>query len=98
VLKFLKSHPDFNGDPKLAGELQTVGDYVKILLLQFEELYSNLPASDLEELAKKLKHRLIDRYVKMQNRNITKALDAAKTDAQRLELMKKANKLNELIK
>jgi hypothetical protein len=34
----------------------------------------------------------------MQNRNITKALDAAKTDAQRLELMKKANKLNELIK
>jgi DNA primase len=98
VLKFLKSHPDFNGDPKLAGELQSAGDYVKILLLQFEELYSNLPASDLEELAKKLKHRLIDRYVKMQNRNITKALDAAKTDAQRLELMKKANKLNELIK
>jgi hypothetical protein len=57
--------------------LQAAGDYVKILVLQFEELYADLPASDLEELAQKLKHRLIDRYVKMQNRNITKALDAA---------------------
>jgi hypothetical protein len=34
----------------------------------------------------------------MQNRNITKALDAAKTEEQRLELMKKSKKLNELIK
>jgi hypothetical protein len=73
-------------------------DYVKILVLQFEELYADLASGDLEELAQKLKHRLIDRYVKMQNRNITKALDAAKTEEQRLELMKKSKKLNELIK
>jgi DNA primase len=98
VLKFLKSHPDFNGDPKLSGQLQAAGDYVKIIVLQFEELYADLPASDLEELAQKLKHRLIDRYVKMQNRNITKALDSANSEEQRLELMKKSKKLNELIK
>jgi DNA primase len=98
VFKFLKSNPDFNGDPKLALELQAAGDYVKILLLQFEELYADLPVSDLEELAQKLKHRLIDRYVKMQNRKITKAIDSANNEEQRLELMKKANKLNELIK
>jgi DNA primase len=98
VLKFLKSHPDFNGDPKLSEELQVVGDYVKILVLQFEELYADLPIDDLEELAQKLKHRLINRYVKMQNRNIAKAIDAAKTDEQRLELMQKSKKLNELIK
>jgi DNA primase len=98
VFNFLKSHPDFNGDPKLSLELQAVGDYVKILLLQFEELYADLPVGDLEELAQKLKHRLIDRYVKMQNRKITKAIDSAKNDEQRLELMKKANRLNELIK
>jgi DNA primase len=98
VLKFLKSHPDFNGDPKLSTQLQVAGDYVKILILQFEELYAELPLADLEDLALKLKHRLIDRYVKMQNRNITKALDAAKTEEQRLELMRKSKKLNELIK
>jgi hypothetical protein len=90
VLKFLKSHPDFNGDPKLSTQLQVAGDYVKILILQFEELYAELPLADLEDLALKLKHRLIDRYVKMQNRNITKALDAAKTEEQRLELMRKS--------
>jgi DNA primase len=98
VLKFLKSHPDFNGDPKLSTQLQVAGDYVKILILQFEELYAELPLADLEDLALKLKHRLIDRYVKMQNRNITKALDAAKTEEQRMELMRKSKKLNELIK
>jgi DNA primase len=98
VFKFLKRNPDFNGDPKLSEELQAVGDYVKILLLQFEELYADLPANDLEEQAEKLKHRLIDRYVKMQNRKITKAIETAKDDEQRLELMQKAVKLNELIK
>jgi DNA primase len=98
VLNFLKSHPDFNGDPKLSEELQASGSYVKILVLQFEELYADLPPPDLEELAQKLKLRLVDRYVKMQNRNITKALDAAETEEQRLELMKKSKRLNELIK
>jgi DNA primase len=98
VLKFLKQHPDFKGDPKLSEQLQDAGDYVKIIILQFEELYADLPLADLEELAEKLKHRLIDRYVKMQNRNITKAMDAAKTDEQRHELVKKAQRLNQLIK
>jgi hypothetical protein len=98
VLKFLQAHPDFKGDPKLSEELQPTGDYVKILLLQFEELYADLTVSDLEELAQKLKHRLIDRYVKMQNRKLTKAIEAADNDEQRLELMTKSKKLNELIK
>jgi DNA primase len=98
VFKFLREHPDFKGDPKLSEELQPTGDYVKILVLQFEELYAELPAAELEEQAQKLKHRLIDRYVKMQNRKITKAIEAAKTEPQRLELMQKFKKLNELIK
>jgi DNA primase len=98
LFKFLKDNPKFSGDPKTAEQLLEIGDYVKIIVLQFEELYADLPLSDLEEQAQKLKHRLIDRYVKMQNQKITKAIDAAKTDEQRLELMKKFKKLNELIK
>jgi DNA primase len=78
--------------------VQSLQDYVKIIVLQFEELYADLPPPDLEEQAQKLKHRLIDRYVKMQNRKITKAIEAAKTDEQRMELMLKSKKLNELIK
>lgn len=98
VLKFLQEHPDFKGDPKLSEELQPTSDYVKILVLQFEELYADLPASELEEQAQKLKRRLIDRYVKMQNRKLTRAIEAAKTEEQRLVLMQKSKKLNELIK
>jgi DNA primase len=98
LFNFLKENPDFSGDPKTAEPLLEIGDYVKIISLQFEELYADLPLSDLEELADKLKRRLIDRYVKMQNQRITKAIEVAKTDDQRLELMKKFKKLNELIK
>jgi DNA primase len=61
VFKFLKDNPDFDGDPKIAEQLQPISDYVKILMLQFEELYSNLPLADLKEQAAQLKHRLIDR-------------------------------------
>jgi hypothetical protein len=70
---------------------------VKILSLQFEEIYADLPAPDLEEQAAKLKRRLINRYVKIQNQKITKALEAAKDEEQRHELMQKAVKLNELL-
>jgi DNA primase len=98
VLKFLQEHPDFKGDLKLSEQLQPASDYVKILVLQFEELYADLPVSELEETAQKLKHRLIDRYVKMQNQKLTKAIEAAKTEPQRIELMQRAKKLNELIK
>jgi DNA primase len=98
VFKFLNQHPDFKGDPKLAEELQGISDYVKIIVLQFEEIYADLPSNDLEEQAVKLKHRLIDRYVKIQNQKLIKALAAAENDEQRHELMQKAVKLNELIK
>ncbi len=98
LLEFLEKHPDFKGDPKLATQLREIADYVKIITLQFEELYQDLPLADLQELADKLKHRLIDRYVKMQNRKIAKEINTAQTDDRRRELMQKANKLNELIK
>jgi hypothetical protein len=98
VFKFLDNHPDFKGDPKVAEGLLEVSDYVKILSLQFEEIYADLPPPDLEEQAAKLKHRLIDRYVKMQNQKIIRAIDAADNEEQRHELMQKAVRLNELIK
>lgn len=78
--------------------VQALENYVKIIVLQFEELYSDLPLADLEEQAEKLKRRLIDRYVKMQNQKISKAIEAAEGEEQRLALMKKAARLNELIK
>jgi DNA primase len=98
MLKFLKDNPDFDGDPKIAEQLQPISDYVKILSLQFEELYSNLPLADLREQAAQLKHRLLDRYVKIQKHKLALAMQSAKDDNEMNSLVQKADKLNELIK
>lgn len=98
VLKFLQDNPDFNGDPKIAEQLQPISDYVKILSLQFEELYSNLPLADLRDQAAQLKHRLIDRYVKIQKHKLAVAMQSAKDDNELNSLVQKADKLNTLIK
>lgn len=98
IFKFLKDNPDFKGDPKLAEKLQPNADYVKILVLQFEELYQDLPDEDLAEQADSLKHRLINRYVKIQKNQLLIAMQAAKDDNELNRLAKEADKLNELIK
>jgi len=98
VFKFLQENPDFKGDPKIAEQLQTDGDYVKILVLQFEEIYQDLPPDDLARQADNLKHRLIDRYVKIQKHSLAIAMQDAKDDNELNSLMAKVNKLNALIK
>lgn len=98
LLKFLQEKPDFTGDPKIAAPLQTIGDYVKIIMLQFEEIYQDLSLNDLRDQAQSLKHRLINRYVKIQKHSLVADMQTAKTEDERRKLIKKADKLNELIK
>jgi hypothetical protein len=98
VFKFLKDNPDFKGDPKIAAQLQPDGDYVKIIMLQFEEMYQDLPADDLAQQANHLKRRLIDRYVKIQKHNLAMAMKQAKDDTELNSLMAKVDKLNVLIR
>lgn len=98
MLKFLQENPDFSGDPKIAEQLQPISDYVKIIMLQFEELYQDLPLADLQEQAAQLKHRLIDRYVKIQKHSLAVAMQTAKDDNELNSLVQKADKLNALIK
>ncbi|MBX4197660.1 DNA primase, partial [Candidatus Saccharibacteria bacterium] len=77
MFKFLRDNSDFTGDPKIAAQLQPISDYVKIIMLQFEELYQDLPLADLTEQAAQLKHRLIDRYVKIQKHKLAVAMQVA---------------------
>jgi DNA primase len=95
---FLKQHPDFNGDPKVAASLQEIGDYVKIITLQYEELYQELSSDDLRDQARSLVHRLIDRYVKIQKHALAQAMQVANSEDEVKQLVRKADKLNELIK
>lgn len=97
LLKFLKSHPDFKGEPQLAKGLQQFSDYVKVLVLQFEELYANLPFEDLQEEARKLRHRLIAGYVKIQKRQLVERMQAISDEKEMKKIIQQVDKLNKLI-
>jgi DNA primase len=98
VFNFLQQNPDFNGEAKLAAALQQISDYVKIITLQFEELYSDLESADLQEQARNLKHRIIREYVKIQKHRLAIVMSQSESESELAELMNKANKLNELMK
>lgn len=110
MFKFLKKNPGFlvsgknqiedNGKAefKAVTSLQGVSDYVKIITLQFEELYKSLAVADLGQEAVKLKRRLIGDYVKTQKHQLAVAMDQTNDEKELADLMGKANKLNDLIK
>lgn len=98
VFEFIQKNPDFKGEPKTAGQLRQDADYVKILVLQFEEIYQDLPLDDLEEQAINLKRRLIDRYVKIQKHQLAESMQQAKSEKDIQKLINKVDKLNRLIK
>jgi hypothetical protein len=98
LFKFLVKNPDFSGDQKVAKQLKEISDYVKIIILQFEELYADLSSDDLRAQAASLVTRLIDRYVKIQKHQLALAMDQAASESEVKELVQKADKLNELIR
>lgn len=98
ILQFLQKNPDFKGEPTAAKALRASGDYVKIIALQFEELYTSLAYEDLREQAINLKRRLIDRSAKMQKRILAEAMQATTDEKELAKLSRQVDKLNELIK
>jgi len=97
LLEFLKANPAFKGGSEPIRELQQISDYVKVIALQFEELYQSLALEDLEEQALNLKRRLIGRYVKTQKRALAKSMGKTTDSKELRELMRQADKLNKLI-
>ncbi|MBI2589233.1 DNA primase [Candidatus Saccharibacteria bacterium] len=109
TFKFLEKYPDFKGLKKAASpanpskadqeskELQEIADYVKIISLQFEELYQDLSLEDLRIQAASLKKRLIERYVKSQKRQISVAMQTEVDEKKLQGLIQKVDQLNKLI-
>jgi DNA primase len=77
LLQFLKDHADFSGAPDTALELKQIGDYVKIVVLQYEELYQGLELTELRYEAARLQARLVEQYVKNQKQIVIASLDDA---------------------
>jgi len=95
LLKVLKKQPSIS-EEDLYG-LETIGDYVKIEALQYEELYQDLELSELSYEAARLQMRLIKHYVQQQKLNITQQLVNA--DEKTTEkLLSMASQLDELLR
>lgn len=75
LLKFLKTHPDFDGKDGKA--VQNLADYVKIESLLYEELYQGLELNELHYEAARLQARLIEQFVKTEKAKLSRELETA---------------------
>jgi len=102
LLQFLQQHPDFDGSKKMLQalmsntEVQNIGEYVKILALQHEELYQDLADSELGYEAARLTTRLVETYVRMQKQTLSAALANA-DDTQTATLLEQVKQLDALL-
>jgi hypothetical protein len=97
LLVFLQTHPDFSGDPKEAAALKDIGDYAKILSLQFEELYQGLELLELRNEAARMQVRVIEHYVKRQKHVLALQMQDA-SDQEGTRLLEQAKALDQLLK
>lgn len=97
VFNFLLQNPKFSGDPKEASVLREVADYVKILGLQFEELYQGIELLELRNEAARLQTRVIEQYVKTKKQPLIEAMRTA-DEPERSRLLAEAKALDELLK
>lgn len=97
LLQFIHDNPDFDGNPTQAVALRELSDYVKILVLQYEELYQNLDLLELRYEAERLQSHLVAYYVKTEKQRVSSALKNA-TDPETNLLLENAKQLDALLK
>lgn len=95
LVEFLQTNREFDGDLAKAPKLQALTDYVKILSLQFEELYGEIETTELHYEAARLRAAIIDHFVKKQNQIIRNKLKENPDDD---ALLARVNKLNQLLR
>jgi DNA primase len=97
LFNFLRDHPDYDGSTKQSTELQSIADYVKIITLQFDELYRNLELIELTREVARLQERLVALYVKDQKHRVRQAMETASDEDMR-KLIEADKRLNTLLK
>lgn len=78
-------------------EVQNRGDYGKMLLLLYEELYQSIELAELHYEAARLQNNLVDKYIKTQKTRIARELQTS-DDARTAELLNAVKKLDNLLK
>lgn len=85
------------GADEQSGTVQSLGDYAKILLLQFEELYSSVDTLELQYEASRLRAKVVEYHVKQQKTKLSKKLgDTA--DSEHQKILSEVKKLDQLLK
>lgn len=98
LCKYLQQHPDFDGKLSQAPELKDVADYVKIVSLQYETLYTDLDEVELGYEASRLQVRLIEIYVKTKKNRLIEQMRESLDEATTRQLVTQARSLDELLK
>jgi len=96
IYGFLKEHPDFDGTPTKAAALKEQSEYVKMLSLQYEELYQGVELLELRNEAEYLQSELVKHYVETQKAQNKIAYQSAGPEEERA-LLAKDKELNELL-
>ena len=96
LMDFLQKNPTFNGSGAAGKKLQSIADYVKIVGLQYEELYASIDDDQLREIHARLKKRIIEIYVKKQRKLIAVAMQQSVDDKDNQKLVEKVQRLNQL--
>ncbi|MCA9332761.1 DNA primase [Candidatus Saccharibacteria bacterium] len=97
LFDFLKQNPDFDGDIDKLKDLKNIIDYVKMLVLQYEELYQMLDSTEQIYEAERLQVRLVENYVKNQKTLLAEQMELS-NEKQTNQLLEKAKILDALLK
>ena len=97
LLDFLKTNPEYDYRPEHQGQLPKIGEYDKVLLLLYEELYQDLEVLELRYEAARLQIRQIDYYVKTQKARLAQAMQTA-NDSDIERLLEAAKRLDVLLR
>lgn len=97
LFEFLQANPQFSGEVKDIKPLQSIADYVKITILQFDELYRSLEITELPYEVARLQERIVAHYVKQQKQLLSDRMEAADDDEVR-RLLTADKELNNLLK
>ncbi len=98
LFDLLERYDDGEKDIFQDESLKDISEYVKILQLQFEELYKELDLIELRDEVARLKTRLIERYVAHKKQALTEQLNDVTDEATESALLAQVNELQALLK
>lgn len=97
LLDYLKQHPEFDGSLSGVVELKKITEYIKIVSLQYEDLYQDQDDVELQHELKRQMNSLTKQYVKTKNAEIAYQLEQAGGEYSP-EILQQVNQLNALLK